>query len=144
MLSTATRGYFCSSLKPVQLHKKITAACLLLLFSAYSFHSSYIIISYFTQYASYKAACVNKEKPALHCNGKCALYKKLAKEQSNTDPQVPASVQESRQEIFCGAYHKPVIPVPSAGLHILHYPVPPVVSAETGIKNAVFHPPCTC
>ena len=33
-----------------------------------------------------KVLCVNKEKPKLHCNGKCHLMKELAKNSENEDP----------------------------------------------------------
>lgn len=33
-----------------------------------------------------KVLCVNKAKPALHCNGKCHLMKELAKASENEKP----------------------------------------------------------
>lgn len=33
-----------------------------------------------------KVLCINKEKPAMHCNGKCHLMKELAKASENEKP----------------------------------------------------------
>nr|WP_237421255.1 hypothetical protein [Flavobacterium sp. Sd200] len=33
-----------------------------------------------------KELCVNKEKPAMHCNGKCHLMKELAKKAADENP----------------------------------------------------------
>ena len=33
-----------------------------------------------------KVLCVNKDKPMLHCNGKCQLMKELAKASENEKP----------------------------------------------------------
>ena len=33
--------------------------------------------------------CVNKDKPEMHCNGKCHL-KKVVKQETNTDQQAPS------------------------------------------------------
>lgn len=33
-----------------------------------------------------KVLCVNKDKPKMHCNGKCHLMKELAKEAENEKP----------------------------------------------------------
>ena len=50
-----------------------------------------------------KVLCVNKEKPKLHCNGKCHLMKELAK---NSENEIPISNNKkiASQEtviIFC-------------------------------------------
>ncbi len=44
-----------------------------------------------------KVLCVNKEKPTMHCNGKCHLMKELAKEAENEKPTSP-SKKTSQQE----------------------------------------------
>jgi len=40
-----------------------------------------------------KAYCVNKDKPAMHCNGKCYLARQL-KEQEKQDQQAPNPKKE--------------------------------------------------
>ncbi|HLU94644.1 MAG TPA: hypothetical protein VKZ54_10990, partial [Membranihabitans sp.] len=39
--------------------------------------------------------CVNKSRPALHCDGQCFLMKKL-KQQDQQNEKIPASVVDSR------------------------------------------------
>lgn len=57
--------------------------------------STYIIQVDFMLNRSYiaKNLCVNRDKPMVHCNGKCYLAKKL-KEQDKQDKQAPASKTE--------------------------------------------------
>ncbi|HEY5370402.1 MAG TPA: hypothetical protein VIJ75_15570 [Hanamia sp.] len=40
-----------------------------------------------------KNLCVNRDKPMMHCNGKCYLAKKI-KQQEKQDQQVPVSRNE--------------------------------------------------
>ncbi len=45
------------------------------------------VIEYFVNYDYIsKVLCVNKDKPTLHCNGKCHLMKELAKASENEKP----------------------------------------------------------
>ncbi len=48
--------------------------------------------------ASYVALCVNKNKPALHCDGQCAFMKQIAAREENNskEPQLPDSFRESK------------------------------------------------
>jgi len=40
-----------------------------------------------------KVLCVNKDKPMLHCNGKCYLYKQLLKaQQESAEKKLPISL----------------------------------------------------
>jgi hypothetical protein len=50
-----------------------------------------------------KVLCVNKAKPAMHCNGKCHLMKELAKVSENEKPtssDKKGSIQESEILFF--------------------------------------------
>jgi hypothetical protein len=57
--------------------------------------TSFVIQAEYLLNKSYIAnnLCVNKDKPAMHCNGKCYLSKKL-KEQEKQDQQAPTSKKE--------------------------------------------------
>lgn len=49
--------------------------------------SHYIVIAdYYMNTSAYVQNCVNKNKPCMHCNGKCQLDKKL-KQQESSDKQ---------------------------------------------------------
>jgi hypothetical protein len=41
-----------------------------------------------------KVLCINKNKPQIHCNGKCYLGKELAKNESQNDSKTKNSVQK--------------------------------------------------
>ena len=50
-----------------------------------------------------KVLCVNKEKPKLHCNGKCHLMKELAKNSESENP-ISTNKKIASQEtavVFC-------------------------------------------
>lgn len=44
--------------------------------------------------------CINKEKPEMHCNGKCHLMKELAKASENEKPISDKKSQHSEIEIL--------------------------------------------
>ena len=41
-----------------------------------------------------KVLCINKDKPQIHCNGKCYVGKELAKNESPNDSKTKNSVQK--------------------------------------------------
>jgi hypothetical protein len=45
-----------------------------------------------------KVLCVNKEKPKLHCNGKCQLMKELAKTSESENP-ISSNKKTANQEL---------------------------------------------
>lgn len=49
--------------------------------------------------------CINKEKPAMHCDGKCFLMQKLAAQEpvKDSDPQIPGS-EERPVFLFYNGY----------------------------------------
>lgn len=84
--------------------------------------------------------CVNKDKPALHCNGKCHLAKQLRKA-SDSESKIPAAN-------FAKVKYDVVVPV----TFWLHTPTPGLPTALRFAKVAaacyaftavrsIFHPP---
>lgn len=51
---------------------------MLLAITIHIFWSSGYLVDYYTDMDAYKALCVNKDKPALQCDGKCILAQKIA------------------------------------------------------------------
>lgn len=47
-----------------------------------------------------KVLCVNKAKPAMHCNGKCHLMKALAKASENEKPASPKKAAAHEFEVL--------------------------------------------
>ncbi len=41
-----------------------------------------------------KTLCINKDKPMMHCNGKCYLMKKIKKQQENDFKSLQISMEE--------------------------------------------------
>ena len=89
-----------------------------------------------------KVLCVNKEKPKLHCNGKCYLMKELAKNSESEDP-ISTNKKITSQEtvvVFCQEinsfalsplYFRQTKEANSAYSNLYSYK----------ITNSVFHPP---
>lgn len=65
-----------------------TALFLLLSFLTQAFSRYFIVADYYVNASSYLENCINKDKPWMHCNGKCQLCKKLH-QQDNSDKQSP-------------------------------------------------------
>lgn len=62
--------------------------------------------------AVYLKNCENKDKPNLHCDGKCYLKKKMGVEQTDTakEPKLPESFQQIKDlQLFCEVFSMPVI-----------------------------------
>ena len=79
--------------------KQITAAVLLLAFTASSFCRAVIAMDYYTNTTAYAKNCENKSLPKLHCNGKCQMMKKLQQEEKKTRV-VPKKKQVIKQRSF--------------------------------------------
>jgi hypothetical protein len=87
-----------------------------------------------------KNLCVNKDKPKLHCNGKCHLRKQLKK----TSEQQDKENQSSKEEVVVAvAFVLPVVWQPAyshpvaAVQHVSSYTAPQGIILPTDI----FHPP---
>jgi hypothetical protein len=62
------------------------ALFLLLSFLTQAFSRYFIVAGYYVDTSAYIENCINKDKPWMHCNGKCQLCKKLH-QQDNSDKQ---------------------------------------------------------
>jgi hypothetical protein len=69
--------------------KQIAATILLVAFANSTFCNAIIVVDYYTNTTLFAKHCINKTRPAMHCNGKCQVMKKLQqeerKEQGNTE-----------------------------------------------------------
>ena len=78
---------------------RIITAFILIVFLCETFDQSFItVLFYANQNNIAKNLCENRNKPQMHCNGKCQLQKKL--NQNNKDKQTPAKKTESRNEVL--------------------------------------------
>jgi len=87
-----------------------------------------------------KNLCENKDKPQMHCEGKCCLKKKLAKQGREQAPTRSNQKDEQVLNLYYAADHVAVV-------HFL--PVRVLTKFfnfddlnTIGIAHSVFHPPC--
>ncbi len=84
-----------------------------------------------------KELCENKDKPEMHCNGKCYLMKKLKQAQDKEQKQ---ERQSQKTQIQDALVVKPLVFKQYAFAEInLH--VPFSTGMPQSIKNSIFHPP---
>ncbi|WP_145667123.1 hypothetical protein [Chitinophaga polysaccharea] len=86
-----------------------------------------------------KNLCVNRNKPAMHCNGKCHLSKKL-KEEEKRDQDNPER-KDHRSEIFYAAWLEPTSLTAAVPADIAHYPHPYCIGTPIDQPDTIFHPP---
>jgi hypothetical protein len=94
---TGDHQYICGNLKQV-------VAILLLAGLLSQMFSKALIVAEFELNRDYiaKNLCVNRNKPKMHCNGRCHLMKKMKQEDSK-DQENPERRLENRLEIICAA-----------------------------------------
>jgi hypothetical protein len=68
--------------------KRTSAFLLILAFLAQAFSRYLIVADYYVNTEAYLQNCVNKDKPWMHCGGRCQLCKKLGHE-DGSDKQSP-------------------------------------------------------
>lgn len=118
--------------------RKIITLVFLAAFAMQSFGKVVIVTDYYVNTKVYAQNCENKDKPRLHCNGKCQMGKKLKEEQKKEDhsPERKAEGQNvlSSQSFF------PTVPVTRV------YTPKPAYSelkeeAEVKSSPSIFRPP---
>ena len=83
--------------------------------------------------------CINKEKPLLHCNGKCQLNKKIAEDENDNKTSGAASLKAAGNTVF----YKQDIEAPDLSLNRLQQKHQTIYSAKpcSAESQAIFHPP---
>jgi hypothetical protein len=71
------------------LFRRTTAFLLLVAFFAQAFNRYLLVFDYYVNPTVYIANCVNKDRPWMHCNGRCQLCKKLHQQDNTEDRQIP-------------------------------------------------------
>jgi hypothetical protein len=120
--------------------KQVTAIFLLLAFMAMTFSRAVIMVDfYINQDYIAKTSCENRDKPMLHCCGKCQLHKRLAKE-DNQDKNNPERRSENRNEVLFCQELTHGFTTPFMDLSCTSYP-----ASSTGVPidqpSFIFHPP---
>jgi hypothetical protein len=117
--------------------KKIVAILVFAGIMLQSLSKAVIIMQYYANkdYIA-KNLCENRDKPQMHCEGKCCLKKRLEKDQN-----APTSSQKDKQDVVLYCF--------TAGIHIAYsfFPEEKVKYfshndlATYTYSSAVFHPP---
>lgn len=121
-------------LLPMRLLSYITFCAILL----HNFSSGFIILNYYA-HLSYIAThlCVNKDKPELHCNGKCFLKKQLEKDQQRNS--TTTNSEKGFSDIVYFNYFTPLTALffPETKMHFTSY----LFRFIQQPSRPIFHPP---
>jgi hypothetical protein len=71
------------------LFRRMAAFLLLLVFFAQAASRYFVVADYYVNTSAYVANCINKDRPWMHCNGRCQLCKKLRQQAGAEDKQTP-------------------------------------------------------
>lgn len=120
--------------------KRCTAFLLLLAFAAMTFSRAVILVDFYAnQDYIAKNLCENRDKPQMHCCGKCLLRKRLAHE-DNQDKNNPERKSDDRNEVLFFEESSVVLAPPFVSL--ISSPIHPVVSGTPVDRTfPFFHPP---
>jgi hypothetical protein len=85
--------------------------------------------------------CVNKNKPAMHCSGKCQLKKQLAKASETGDAQNQKGATSMPPADYCEEIKQYTFSITILNAHSFAAFLPGAF--PTGYKGNVFHPPAS-
>lgn len=103
-----------------------------------AFGSGWIVISFFAnREAITQKYCVNKDKPKMHCNGKCHLMKQLSDKEKKENS--PASSPDLKSEIHWIASSATQLVFYRPQTRVLYPSSCYTVAAVSGLPP--FHPP---
>jgi hypothetical protein len=61
--------------------RQLVALFILTAFLAQTFSKTFVVMDYYANTAAFAQNCENKARPAMHCNGKCQMMKKLKQQE---------------------------------------------------------------
>ncbi|HEY2726758.1 MAG TPA: hypothetical protein VGI61_06270, partial [Parafilimonas sp.] len=92
-------------------YRNIIAFAFAIIFCIEVFGNLLTVAGYYIDSSAYAANCINKDKPQMHCNGKCQLQKKL-NEENNKDKQAPERKNETGNEVLSSKSFFAVVQIP--------------------------------
>jgi hypothetical protein len=124
------------------LFRRTAAFLLLLLFFAQAFSRYLLVADYYVNTAAYTENCVNKDRPWMHCNGRCQLCKRLHQQEGAQDKQTPErkSGNNGDETLYSTTSLTEFMTLHFVALSGLRYPE---LSAgkPIGMPRQLFHPP---
>ena len=120
----------------------MAAFLLLLVFFAQAFNRYLLVADYYVNTSAYIANCVNKDRPWMHCNGRCQFCKKLHQQNNSEDKQTPErkSGNNANETLYSSSSFTDFTALHFVAPVNLHYPE---FSAgrPVGMPRTFFHPP---
>ncbi|HUB62556.1 MAG TPA: hypothetical protein VL978_17700 [Puia sp.] len=122
--------------------RRIAAFLLLLVFFAQAFSRYLLFADYYLNTTAFIENCVNKDRPWMHCNGRCQLCKKLHQQDSNDDKQAPErkSANGGNEPLFTHSSFTDFSALHLVALVDLQYPEL-FPGTPIGMPRDHFHPP---
>jgi hypothetical protein len=122
--------------------RRPAAFLLLLVFFSQAFSRYLLVADYYVNTSAYVENCVNKDRPWMHCNGRCQLCKKLHQQNNSEDKQTPErkSGNNETETLFSSSSFVNFIALHLVVLIKLQHPE---LSAgkPVGMPRTFFHPP---
>lgn len=119
---------------------------MLLVSISYQFVAKMGIIAWYQANKDYvaKELCVNKDKPQMHCNGKCYLKKQLQKvdKEQSGDKEQPVKSQKSELPVFIVTEGQ-LIPYISTSSEVKKHSKYIALKGVDPLRS-IFHPPPVC
>lgn len=121
---------------------KFAAATIFIFLLLTQVFSKWLIVIDYTinKEAIAKNLCLNKNKPLLHCNGKCQLAKKIAAEENQNDQQSSgfSFAKASFSEVIVNSISE--IPESLYSTQINHNGIY-LFNLPSSLPSSIFHPP---
>ncbi|HEY8690784.1 MAG TPA: hypothetical protein VIM07_16220 [Chitinophagaceae bacterium] len=121
--------------------RQYLALFIFLVFFGQPFSSLFIVADYFSNTASYAKNCENKAKPAMHCNGKCQMMKKI-QQQENKGQQNSERRYENKNEVLSSKSFFPVLSIIINSIEKKYFAIK--IPCSTNHAAEIFHPPQYC
>lgn len=125
--------YFC------EMFRQVTAAMILMAFIAQTFNGAVVLVDYYTNTTAFAKNCINKAKPAMHCNGKCQMMKKLQEEEKKEQQQNERKIDSKSEVLSSKSFYTNVTNVFSTLIKRSYSTVKN--GSEIQMPRSFFHPP---
>ena len=118
--------------------KPITASIVLLAFVAQVFSGQVIQLNYYLNPAAFAKNCENKARPAMHCNGKCQVMKKIQEEEKK-EQQNQEGKSVNKNEVFSSRSFFCSVNIRAADINNIYFTRQSSIPVDRTFS--IFHPP---
>ena len=121
--------------------KQLTCILLIAALITQTFSKNFMMLDYYANKSSFAKLCINKSMPAMNCNGRCLLMKKLKQEEKHDQQNPNRKLNNSEEVIF----------TPSNVAHVTFdvllfdksFSVSSTALLLAGFNSRIFHPPAS-